>query len=429
MMRYGLIGEKLGHSFSKIIHERLAGYSYDLIPLPPEELGPFLERREFSGLNVTIPYKQAVLPYLDEISPAAKRIGAVNTIRNDGGVLKGYNTDFDGLCRLIVRSNIPVAGKRAMILGSGGTFRTARAVLEHLGAGEILMVSRSKKQGALTYPEAQRRRDVELILNASPCGMYPNLSDCPLDLSKFENLCGVVDVIYNPLRTRLVLQAQAQGIPAAGGLYMLVAQARAAAELFLGERMEEQRAEEIYQSLLSERTNLVLIGMPSAGKTSVGKALAEKMGREFVDLDDAVVARTHRSIPELFSQLGEEGFREEEARTVAEYAGRTGLIIATGGGAVKREENIRLLRQNGVLVFLDRSLELLDPGEGRPLSQDMQQMRCLYAERDPLYRQSCDIHVKNDTDPASAVATVEEGFYEYLGVKWTKPEHAGHPGT
>ena len=415
MRRYGLIGEKLGHSFSKVIHESLADYPYELIPLSAGEFERFIKQKEFSGLNVTIPYKQDVMAYLDEIAPFAKQIGAVNTVVNDHDVLKGYNTDFDGLCRLISRFQIPIKGKRVMVLGSGGTYRTARAVLEYLGAEEILPVSRSGRKGALTYSQAHQRQDTEVILNASPCGMYPDNDGCLLDLACFPRLCAVVDVVYNPLKTRLLQQAEGRGIPAVCGLYMLIAQAKAAAELFLNQQIAEDRVDAIYRSLLSELSNIVLIGMPSAGKTSVGRALAEKLGREFVDLDDVVAAQARKSIPEIFSEIGEEGFREEEERAVSEYAKRTGLVIATGGGVIKREANIRRLKQNGVLVFLDRSVELLDPGEGRPLSQSVQQMHRLYTERYPLYEKYCDIHIHNDADLLSAVHAIEEGFYAYLG--------------
>ena len=406
-MIFGLIGERLSHSFSAEIHAQIGGYPYELLELAPRELDGFLRARPFSGINVTIPYKQRVIPYLDEISGEARRIGAVNTIVNRGGRLVGYNTDFDGLTQMLRRAGIACAGRRALVLGTGGTSRTACRVLSVLGAREILRVSRTAREGALTYEEAAARGDAEVILNATPCGMYPETARAPISLSPFPRLCGAADVIYNPLRTRLVLEARARGVPHAGGLFMLVAQAVRASEIFLGRKQPGGLAEAVHRSLLRSRENLVLIGMPGSGKSVLSAALGRALGREVLDTDALVEAQAGMRVPEIFRLRGEAGFRELESRVIASLAPRQGLVIATGGGAVLRGENVAALRLNGRLFWLDRPPEELVPTPDRPLADTREKIAALYRARAPLYRAAADETVAVRGGPRETAEEIE----------------------
>lgn len=391
-MRYGLLGEKLGHSFSKEIHEKLGRYSYELIELPPEKLGAFMRSRAFDGINVTIPYKQAVIPYLDGLSERARAIGAVNAIVNRGGRLYGDNTDFAGLAGLIGRLGLDLRGRTVLICGTGGTSKTAAAVAAHLHAGEIVRLSRGAKGGAISYDSAyEKYSEAEILINTTPCGMFPEVGGAPVDVEKFPGLRGVVDVIYNPLTTYLVLSARAKGIPAENGLYMLVAQAVDAAEIFLEERFGAETLERIYREILFEKRSLVLTGMPGSGKSTVGKLLAARLGRELVDTDAEIVRRAGMPITEIFREKGEAVFREIEAGVIRELSLTGGKIIATGGGAVLREENVKALKMNGAVVFLDRPVSDLLPTDDRPLSDSGEKLRALYQTRYPIYTKTADL--------------------------------------
>lgn len=401
---YGLIGAKLGHSYSKIIHEQLAGYQYELIPLPTEaEARAFMERRAFTAINVTIPYKQLVIPYCDEIDPKAKAIGAVNTIVNRGGKLYGYNTDYAGFAYLARAHNIDFAGKTVLILGTGGTHSTVEAVCRDGGAGTILSASRTGKFGALTYNEAMRRRDVQIIVNTTPCGMYPNVGQCLLDPTAFPALEAVLDVIYNPFRTELLLRAEEHGITAAGGFEMLVAQAVYAAQHFTGRfYATDSVIPTASRRLRRQLTNVSLIGMPGCGKSTIGSALAKQLGKTFVDLDEEIERRTGNNIPDIFAREGEEAFRRYEAETLADVAKHTGQIIACGGGVIKNPANVRALRQNGSVLWVQRPLGKLATG-GRPLSQGGAALKQLQAERTPLYQAAADAVLDNSSTLAAAV--------------------------
>lgn len=386
-MTYGCIGEKLGHSFSREIHQRLADYTYELKELTPEELVAFMEEKAFSAINVTIPYKQDVIPYLYEISPQAKAIGAVNTIVNRDGKLYGYNTDFFGMRALIRRAGIDPAGKKVLILGSGGTSRTARAVAQDLNAREILVVSRSGNEG-ITYEEARTRHsDAAIIINTTPCGMYPNIRTVPLNIDDYPCLEGVVDAVYNPLRTELVMRAAERGIPAVCGLYMLVAQAAFAVEFFLDTTVPAEKIEAVYRSMVAEKQNIVLTGMPGSGKSTVGKLLAQKLGKTFMDTDTLLTERAGRTPAEIINSEGEPAFRDLESAVIRDAAAETGCIIATGGGAILRDENIKELKRNGRLYFLDRPLSEILPTDDRPLSGNREQLEKRYQER---YQRYCD---------------------------------------
>lgn len=404
-MKYGLIGEKLGHSFSKVVHSKIADYDYDLFEIAKADLDAFMQKRDFCGINVTIPYKTAVIPYLDEISAEAKSIGAVNTVVNKNGKLYGYNTDFYGLKGLIEYNNIEIKDKTVLILGSGGTSKTANAVCKSLGAGAVYTVSRQGGEGLITYNEAEKI-DAEAIINTTPCGMYPNINVKPIDLDLFPNLQAVVDVIYNPLKTQLVLSAESRGIKAVGGLYMLYMQAVKAAEIFL----EKEIKTNAFNEILKEKQNIVLVGMPSCGKTTFGKMLASDFEKQFVDTDEEIVKLANMSIPEIFDKFGEEHFRNLEAKVVAELSTKQGLVIATGGGAILRRENIEALKQNGKLIFIDRPLDLLITTNDRPLSSSHELLEKRYYERYATYCLSCDVRINADGDINTNLKRIKEGF-------------------
>ena len=408
-MRFGLIGERLGHSYSKEIHERLGEYAYELIELASPELGRFMERADFDGINVTIPYKRAVIPYLDAIDESAEHIGAVNTVVKRNGKLIGYNTDFAGMRSLIAHAGIDVAGKDALILGTGGTSRTAQAVLESMGAKRIDKVSRRYGEGVLTYEQALTERPgTQIIVNATPVGMYPNSDASPTDISAFPQLEGVIDAIYNPLRTNMVLDAQRKGARACGGLYMLVAQAIHASAIFLDRKADESEIGRIYRELVSEKRNIVLIGMPSSGKSLIGGMLAQRLGKELLDTDELIMERTGKAPSELIGRLGENGFRDIEGEIVIEAASAAGKIIATGGGSILREANVRALARNGILVYLDKSLENLVATEDRPLSSDQGALDALYEQRTPIYERIADVRIDADAQPEDIETTIME---------------------
>ena len=402
-MEYGLLGEKLGHSFSPQIHRALAGYDYVLLPTSPEEVAPLLRRRDFLGLNVTIPYKQTVIPLCDEVEPQAAAIGAVNTIVNRGGRLIGYNTDIDGLIHLARRAGVDMAGKKVVILGSGGTSHTARAAARALGAAEITVISR---RGEDNYHNLSRHADAQILINTTPVGMYPRCGESPVDLTDFPRLTGVLDVVYNPLRTALILSAEKRGLPCSGGLPMLVAQAWRAAELFTGGAIPEERMETVLAELTARQRNIILIGMPGCGKTTVGRALARRLGKDFVDVDEEIVCQAGRSIPEIFAQEGEEGFRALESGAVRTVGSRTGCVISTGGGVVTRRENLAPLRQNGVILHLLRDLSVL-PNVGRPLSQKTPAHE-LWRQRAPLYAAFADCSVDNNGTLEATLDQIEK---------------------
>lgn len=403
---YGLIGAKLGHSYSKIIHEKIADYTYTLLPLPTEaEARAFFEKREFAAVNVTIPYKQMVIPCCDEVDPRAKAIGAVNTVVNRGGKLYGYNTDYAGFAYLAKAHGVDFAGKTVLVLGTGGTHATVSAVCRDGGAKEILTASRTGKDGALTYEQAAARSDVQIVVNTTPCGMYPQTGQCLLDIAALPHLEAVLDVVYNPFATELVLRAKDRGLAAAGGFEMLVAQAVYAAEYFTGRALDcETLIPKISRELQKELQNVVLIGMPGCGKSTVGAALAQKLGKTFVDADAEIERRTGKAIPDIFAQEGEEAFRRYEADIIADLTRQNRQVIACGGGVVKTPQNLHALRQNGPVLWVQRPIEKLATA-GRPLSKGSEALRRMEHERLPLYRAAATGTVCNDgalTDTVTA---------------------------
>lgn len=405
---YGLLGRRLGHSWSVPIHQALGCGGYRLIELEPEALGDFLKREDLGGLNVTIPYKREVMQFCDEIDPGAEAIGSVNTLVRRDGKLIGYNTDIDGFLYMLRRAGISLRGKKVLVLGSGGASLTAQAAAKLEGAREIVVVSRS---GPDNYENlAERHGGAEALINTTPVGMWPHMDGAPVDLGLLPKLTAVADVIYNPGRTNLLLQAEALGVRCAGGLPMLVHQAKRAEEIFFDRSIADGETEKIVSRLRREQTNIVLVGMPGSGKTTVGKELAALSGKPFVDLDAEIVKRAGKSIPDIFAQEGEGVFRDLEAEVLKEACARGGQVIATGGGAVLREENRAAMRRTGRVYLLRRRLEDL-PTAGRPLSQGAK-LEEMERVRGPLYQAAADASVRNEISPAETAGRIWRDFCE-----------------
>lgn len=413
-MEYGLIGSRLGHSYSQIIHERLYGGPYVLRALPTEaEARAFLAARDFRAINVTIPYKRLVMEYCDEIDPMAAAIGAVNTVVNRGGRLYGYNTDAAGFAYLARAHGIDFAGRTVLILGTGGTHSTVSYVVRAAGAARVLTASRHPAAGKDEIGYAQAAQcGAQIVVNTTPAGMYPDVGVCCLDVAAMQGLEAVLDVVYNPFRTELLLRAEEKGVKAACGFEMLVAQAVYAAEYFLDRKFPEGEIAQMHGALREQLANVSLIGMPSSGKTSIGRALAERLGKRFVDLDAEIAAAAGRSIPEIFAAEGEAGFRRREAEQTARFARENGQVLSCGGGIVKTAGNTRLLRQNGCVLWVRRPLEALALGGARPLSTDLAALRAMEAERTPLYAAAADAAIDNNTDFTAALCAAERAFHE-----------------
>ena len=414
-MIYGCIGEHLPHSFSKIIHEKIENYNYILKELTPSEIAPFMLNKEFSGINVTIPYKETVIPYLDEIDSAAQAIGAVNTVVNKNGKLYGYNTDYAGLKALIAKTGLLLQNKKIIIIGMGGTAKTAHAVCKDCGASEILHITRTGKSGSLTYQQAYAEHsNANIVINTSPCGMFPKIDTLPVDsenkpfaFDAFPVLEGAIDVVYNPLRTRFILEAQNKGLVAEGGLYMLVAQAVFAAEHFTGKTYPTALIDDIFNSLVSEKENIVLIGMPGSGKSTLSKILSQSLGCSQIDTDALIVKKIGMPISDYFAKYGEEAFRTVESEVIREVAGTTHSVIATGGGAILKEENVTALKQNGKLYFLDRPLESLIPTQDRPTASDAEALKKRYQERYAIYVKTADEVITDFSSPEITACQIE----------------------
>ncbi len=405
-MQCGLLGEKLCHSYSPQIHGYFAPYNYMLFEKAPGELEAFLRSGQFSGLNVTIPYKKAVIPYLDALTDRARELGAVNTIvRRPDGTLLGHNTDYYGFSSMLSRSGLSVKGKKALVLGSGGASATVQAVLKEKGAN-VVVISRT---GDNHYGNLHLHRDAAIIVNATPVGTYPEVAYSPIELSQFDNLEGVLDLIYNPARTQLLLEAEKRGLIAENGLWMLVAQAKESAQWFTGSPISDIRTEEVYHKMRLQMNNIVLIGMPGCGKSTIGKQLSEKLGKTFVDADAVIEQQTGMSIPEIFSAHGQAYFRNLETDVLANLGIRSGLVIATGGGCVTQPENYLHLHRNSTIVWLERNLHSL-PTDGRPLSQagNLPQM---YQARKPLYQAFADITLENNGMPNETVENLIQVLY------------------
>ena len=404
MLKCGLLGQKLGHSYSPAIHGMLADYDYQLFEREPEQLEDFLKNGDWDGINVTIPYKKAVLPYCAELSDTARRIGSVNTIvRRPDGSLYGDNTDAYGFESLVRKSGIQVQGRKALVLGSGGASVTVVAVLKLLGAESVTVISRG---GEDNYDNLDKHADAQIIANTTPVGMYPNNGQAAVDLRRFPRCEGVLDVVYNPARTALLLQAEKLGIPCAGGLYMLVAQAKRSSELFTDSSIPDSEIGRIEKVLSSQMKNIVLVGMPSSGKSTLAAALGQKLGRPVYEADALIEQEAGMDIPAIFAQYGEGRFRALETEILSRLGKLSGAVISTGGGCVTREENYDLLHQNGTILWLQRGTEKLDK-TGRPLSlkNDLNEM---YQKREPMYRRFADAAVDNNGSVEATLAQILE---------------------
>lgn len=402
-MQYGLIGKKLSHSYSAEIHKSIGDYRYELLEIAENELADFFKNRDFLGINVTIPYKETVIPLIDEISDNVKKIGAVNTVINKGGRLIGYNTDFDGMKMLISHYGISLFQKKVAILGTGGTSKTAYAVSESLGAKQIVFVSRSEKPNSITFSELyEKYDDVQIIINTTPSGMFPKESETPVLIDNFPHLEGVIDAVYNPLRTNLVLSAQKRGLAAAGGLYMLAAQAVFASALFTDTKPDKGIIDKAFRDVSHQKENIVLIGMPSSGKSTVGKLLSDILKTDFFDSDEEIIKDIKMPISEFFKRYGEAEFRKLEKDIIAVLSRKSGVVIATGGGAVLDNENALALKRNGRMVFLNRPLEMLMPTCDRPLSSDYEALKQMFSVRYPIYKEAADTEILANSTPLNA---------------------------
>ena len=401
-MKCGVLGRKLGHSYSPQIHKHLGDYEFHIFEKEPDELTDFLQNGDFSGTNVTIPYKKDVIPYLDEISPIAQKLGAVNIIVRRDGKLIGHNSDHFGFKSMVQKSGLSPAGKKCLVLGSGGASATVQSVLKDFGA-QVVVISRS---GENNYDNLHLHADAAIIVNTTPLGMYPHTGQAPLNVAQFPKLEGVLDIVYNPARTQIMLDAENLGIPTMNGLWMLVAQAKEAAEWFTNSVISDEKISEIYEILRSQMENIVLIGMPGCGKSTVGRLLAEQTGKEFVDADEKIVELAGKSIPEIFAQDGEEVFRSFETKALEELGKRSGLVIATGGGCVTKARNYPLLHQNGTIIWLKRDLDQL-PTDGRPLSQ-ANDLTMMYETRKPMYEAFADHAIDNNDSVTDTVRAIGE---------------------
>lgn len=391
MEKFGLLGKTLAHSFSPEIHAKLASYPYDLCEVEEDALEAFIRSGEYKGFNVTIPYKKTVMAFCDEISPEAQKIGSINTLLLKGDTLCGYNTDYFGFLYMVKKSGIEIKGKKCLIFGNGGVSLTVKTALEDLEAKEIVVISRS---GEDNYQNLEKHEDAEVLVNTTPLGMYPKNGECPVELSRFPSCIGVLDLIYNPYKTKLVLDAENRNIPALGGLYMLIAQAKKAAEIFTGKAISDEKMDEIFEEIKQEKLNLLFIGMPGAGKSYLGKKAAQKFKRPFIDTDTCIEEKAGMPIPKIFETFGEAHFRKLETEVLRDVCKTSGAVIATGGGVVTREENFDLLRQNSTVIWVKREIKNL-PTSGRPLSK-AKSLETLYEERKAAYALLADYTVENE---------------------------------
>jgi len=422
---YGLIGRTLGHSYSVPIHRALGNETYALYPLEPEALGAFLAWADVAGLNVTIPYKRDVLPYCARLDETARAIGSVNTmVRERDGSLTGYNTDAYGLQYMVDRAGVSFAGRKVIVFGSGGASLTAQYVALRGGARAVVVVSRD---GANNYGNLERHADAEILINTTPLGMAPKTGELPADPARFPHCAGVLDLVYNPSQTALLFRAKELGIPCSGGLSMLVAQAKAAEELFFGRSIPTGTIERVLAQTAMDMQNIVLIGMPGSGKSTVGAALSRLSGRECVDLDEQIVQQAGMPIPAIFTERGEALFRALECEMAQRWGRESGKILVTGGGIVKDERNYYALKQNGRVYQIERDVALLER-EGRPLSANAD-LAAMLRERAPLYARFRDAAVTNADSAEEAARRIWEEYHAYFGAERAESEPVGAART
>lgn len=407
-MQCGLIGQNLSHSYSKLIHSKLGNYEYELYSVCPEELESLVKSRKFIGFNVTMPYKKNVMKYCDELSATARRVGSVNTLAFENGALKGYNTDYFGLSYALDRSGVRLKNKKVVILGNGGVSATVQALAHDLGAKEVLVCS---SRSNFNYKNIYTESDAEIIINATPVGMYPRSEEKLIGLTKFKNLSGFADLIYNPFYTRLMLDAKEMKVPVCGGLAMLVAQAKESSEIFMKTKLENDLIEKIIKEIYFKMANIVLIGMPGSGKTTIAKILAEKTGKKFVDSDFEIEKFSSLSIPEIFETKGEKEFRKIESEILKKISKQTSVVLSTGGGSVLTENAYQILKQNAEIYWVKRDLSLLEMS-GRPLSKSSREIKNIYKKRSFIYESLCDKIIENSGSAESAAQKILEDFYE-----------------
>lgn len=407
-MQCGLIGENLSHSYSKLIHNKLGNYEYKLCSICPDELESFVKSKNFEGLNVTMPYKKTVMKYCDELDSIAQKTGSVNTLAFKDGVLKGYNTDYFGLDYALKRSKVSLKNKKVIILGNGGVSATVQVLAHDLGAKEVLVCS---SRSSFNYKNIYDRSDAEIIINATPVGMYPHSEEKLIDLTKFKNLSGFADLIYNPFYTRLMLDAKKMGVSVCGGFAMLVAQAKASSEIFMNAKLEDSLIEKVINEIYFKKANIVLIGMPGSGKTTIAKILAEKIEKKFIDSDFEIEKLCGFSIPEIFKIKGENEFRKTENEILKKICQETGIVFSTGGGAVLAENAYEILKQNAEIYWIKRDLSLLEIS-GRPLSKNSNEIEKIYEKRKPIYEKFCDKIIQNSSTAENAAQNILEDFYE-----------------
>lgn len=410
-MKVGLIGEKLGHSFSKIIHEQIMDYTYDLIPLNMDEFRLFMNEKSFDAINVTIPYKEKVIPYLDEIDEKAKMIGAVNAIRNVNGKLIGTNTDYDGL-KMMIENHFDLSNKIVAICGSGGTSKTAYAVCKDLNVKEIIQVARNHDLPYITYEQMKSRKDIEIIINTTSVGMSPNILSSIVDLNDYPNCKGVIDVVYNPILTSLCYEAKKRNIPYICGLEMLVGQAISAIKFFTNKSIDSSMIQKISKDIFFDKRNIVLIGMPSCGKSSLGKKLSKELGYDYIDIDKKIIEKTNKKIPQIFEESGEVGFRKIESEVCLEVSKCNHTVISCGGGIIKNEINMKALALNGFIIYIKRDVDKLLVGNGRPLSKDKNTLLNMFEEREPLYLKYSDVSISNNGYFKHTLKNLKEVVYE-----------------
>ena len=413
-MEYGLIGKKLGHSFSKEIHEQIGKYNYQLVELNESEFETFMKQKDFKAINVTIPYKEKVISYLDYVSDTALKIKAVNTIVNKNGKLYGYNTDYLGLKEMLNHFNFDLSNKTIMILGTGGTSKTSSVLAKDLNCKEIIYVSRNQSDNCVTYESIDLvNNKVDILINTTPVEMYPNIDNEVIkSIDNFTNLKGIIDVIFNPLRTNLLLKAKDKNIKYCSGLFMLVAQAFYAIEIFLDKKLDKSLILKTYKNILNSKQNIVLIGMPSCGKSTIGKQLSNKLNKEFVDVDELIINKINMDIASFFKLYSEDKFREIESEVIKELASKNNLIISTGGGSILNKDNVKNLSYNGKLIFVDRPLEFLVSTSDRPLSSSIDSLKKQYEKRYPIYNKICDKKVINDGLLEKVISVILEDYYE-----------------
>lgn len=407
---YGLLGKKLKHSFSPYIHNKLGNKEYTLIEKTESEAIEFLKEKKFKGLNITIPYKELAKNLCDFLSPEAEKIGAVNTIKNIDGKLYGYNTDYFGLKKTLENLNCNIEEKKILILGNGATTKTTKVVLKDLGVENIVVASRT---GEYSFNDYHYFGDSNIIINCTPVGMYPNNLESLVQINKFSNLEYVVDLIYNPIKSKLLLDSMENNVKCYNGLDMLVNQAIKSSEIFFDIDYDKKIGAKIVNEINSNEHNIVLIGMPGSGKTTVAKKLSQSTLKTLVDTDIIIEKRENKRIGDIFIEFGEEYFRELEKNIISEVGKEHNQVIATGGGSILKKENYNALKQNSIIFYIRRDIEKLELG--RPVAKTLEDLRNLYNNRKALYEKYADYIIENNNIEEVVNQILDIYYKEFIG--------------